>query len=1016
MPDVTVDHWWRRPGDLAAVAALIVLPALIFGVPALIGHPVLPGDDMTQNYPLRVLAGRDIADGRLPLFDPYIWSGSALLAGWNAGAAYPLTLLFAVLPGVAAWSAGLVITFAVAGVGMFGFLRALRLGSAAGFAGALSFGLAGAMSAQVTHFGLVAGMSWVPLALLAVLRLTPGPDSPGSAGPGPRAGWTALLGVSTGLLILAGEPRAIVDGYVIVTLYAIWRLARTGRSGPRGQNGHSAFRVLFRSCLRVASGLVLGLALGAVQWLPGLAAIATSQRGNGSLALFSSGSLPDRWLLLTLVPDLLGGSGSLSQPSFFASYNLTEVTSYVGILPLVAAFALLARVRPRARPPEWLIWHLMAVIGVVLSLGGNTPLGAVLYRLPLYGGQRLQSRNVVLLDLALAVLLAYWVDQPFPARTPARGTAGAGTAPEARRPAEARQPVAAGTGSRRGSFGGKAFLVFRGRGVHAETLLGLLPPFGMLAVVLLGLTWGAGFLRWLGSSAGPGLAARLQPWLLPYAVIAVAAGALVVFGRRLRPQAWRRACVAFAVTDIVVFTVLAVVRVAPAGSGEVSAPGASGTSRVPDATVTSSAPRPVSALGFTGRFAIYDPGLLDTAGLSALGPPDLNDLAPDGMGSVQGYTSIVNGTYATATGAHTATGNGQNTLSPAAVGNGTLDQLDTSILLTLPAYLTTTAKAGGAAASGGDPAGQALAGQRDIAAGKLATWYLGESAAVSEVRVPDAHARADAAAGTEIGLTEPDGTTRWFRARAAGAGTLEVSLPAPVMTTTVIGRAGRAPDVLGPPSVVLHGGQVLVADGQLQGSLVPPRWELAGSDGAFAVFRDRFASGPLTVRALPGRPAAGASVRYVMGAGGDPVRAEVSSADGVRLVRSVAAIPGWTATWRPVRGTTVALSVYADGLVQAVDVPAGKGTVTWHYAAPKFRTGLALTLGAMLLIALLTLLALADGRSWRTSWLPRHRRNRGRNGPLVPGSGPGDRTGEWPPRPSHEGEEEDVQVLRLPPR
>ncbi len=74
-----------RPGDAAAVALLIVLPILVYGIPALLGHPVLPGDDLTQNFPLRVLAGQEISRGHLPLFDPYIWSGAPLLAGWNAG-------------------------------------------------------------------------------------------------------------------------------------------------------------------------------------------------------------------------------------------------------------------------------------------------------------------------------------------------------------------------------------------------------------------------------------------------------------------------------------------------------------------------------------------------------------------------------------------------------------------------------------------------------------------------------------------------------------------------------------------------------------------------------------------------------------------------------------------------------------------------------------------------------------------------------------------------------------------
>jgi hypothetical protein len=141
----------------------------------------------------------------MPLFDPYIWSGAPLLAGWNAAAAYPLTWLFAVLPGTAAWTLNMIVTWAVAGLGMFCFLRAPRLASLASFLGAFSFTFAGGMSAQVTHFGLVAGLSWVPLALLSILRLAQDRPRPFPArldsGPGH----------AVGLMILAGEPRAIDD-------------------------------------------------------------------------------------------------------------------------------------------------------------------------------------------------------------------------------------------------------------------------------------------------------------------------------------------------------------------------------------------------------------------------------------------------------------------------------------------------------------------------------------------------------------------------------------------------------------------------------------------------------------------------------------------------------------------------------------------------------------------------------------------------------------------------------------
>ena len=80
--------------------------------------------------------------------------------------------------------------------------------------------------------------------------------------------------------------------------------------------------------------------------------------------------------------------------------------------------------------------------------------------------------------------------------------------------------------------------------------------------------------------------------------------------------------------------------------------------------------------------------------------------------------------------------------------------------------------------------------------------------------------------------------------------------------------------------------------------------------------------------------------------------ATVFSPHGARIVYSVTAIPGWSATWQPRHGPATTLTVQRDGLVQAVDVPPGLGVVTWSYTPPRFRAGLALSLAATALILL----------------------------------------------------------------
>ncbi len=892
-------------GDVVAVAILVVLPVLVFGVPALLGHAVVPGDDLTQNYPLRVLAGRQIAAGQLPLFDPYIWSGAPLLSDWNAGAAYPLTLLFAVLPGVAAWTINLIVTWVVAGTGMFCFLRALRLAAVASFLGAISFAFAGAMSAQVGHIGLVAGMSWAPAQLLAVLRLA---EQRGLAS---RLGWISLLAAGFGLTILAGEPRAIDDVTMLVVLYAGWRVLRAGRG--RGW-----------LALSVVAGLGLGACLGAVQLLPGLAAISSSQRAGSTLALFSSGSLSPRWLLLMLVPDLLGGSGSFGQPAFFASYQLAEVSSYVGILPLAAAFALLGRLRLGRPLPDWLVWHIVAVVGIVLALGSNTPAGNLLVHLPLFGSQRLQSRNILIADTALAVLLAYWVDNPV------------GAASRAARASQRRR---------------------RWR-TDPATVLGLLPPAAVLAVVALGI-WRAGrLLGWLTVSSGEiRTVGSLAPSLAPFAILAAVAIGLVVLAQHMPRQRRFRLVVAFVVTDVISFTLLAVVAILPR-SGSAVAAAASATQESLKERATTAPVKPVGQLAYPGRFAIYDPGLLDSEALKLVGATDLNVLSA--TPSVQGYSSIVNGPYAAATGSHQATGDGQDTLSADAIADGVLGQLDTSVLLTVPGYLITSPAS--------HASRDAQAGRRHIEAGQRATWYLGTALRVSAVTLPAPAAAAEAGTGLQIGLTTPGGQTRWLAARAVTRTSLSVRLPRPLSAVAVTARAGSRSAALGPPTVTEAGGRTVVADGTLQNALVPPQWDFTTFDGPFAVFTDRGAAGPLTVRDPDGGPAPHASVRTLAATAGEPTAVAVQSPSGLRITRAVADIPGWTATWQPATGPARSLTVRGGGVVQVVEVPAGKGTLTWTYTPPRFIAGLVLSAVAALLIV-----ATAAGTLVVSVWAVRRR-------------------------------------------
>ena len=275
--------------------------------------------------------------------------------------------------------------------------------------------------------------------------------------------------------------------------------------------------------------------------------------------------------------------------------------------------------------------------------------------------------------------------------------------------------------------------------------------------------------------------------------------------------------------------------------------------------------------------------------------------------------------------------------------------------------------------------------------------------------MPDAEASRDAAAGIQIGLTTPDGSTRRFPARAMTPLALAITLPQPVASVAVavqapgrsagagreVGRgwlvgktqpgkysrgntAGKTqpgkqsvPGSLGPPSVTVAGGSVLVADGQLQDVLGPPHWEFAGFDGPFAVFANRFAQPPLRIEAVGGLPVSGAWLRGSGGAPAEPGRGHgLLPARGPRRPLGGIDHLARSATWQPRHGPAVTLTVQRDGLIHAVDVPPGLGVVTWSYTPPGFRAGLALSLAAAALVAACFILAF---RARRTRWTGVHR-------------------------------------------
>ena len=882
-------------GPLWPYVVLIAIPTAAFVLPDLIGGRLLiTGDNLQQNFPLHILVGSMLRHGQLPFWNQYIFSGTPLMADFNAGAFYPLTGLFIAFPDRAAWLATEIILFSAIAVGMYVFLRALKLSTVACLLGAATFAFAGPVLSQVNHVDMTEGFVAIPWMLLAVLHIVR--DG--------RWRWTILLGIAYATVVLGGAPEAMLDEAFLVVAFAVFS---AGLSRERW----------WRVVTRCGAGAALALSLAAIQWLPGLDAIRNSQRGSGVFA--AAGSYPRAFGILGLVPYLDGGYGHLGEAQFFGQYNLPEVGIYLGILPVIALVTLLHPRWPSRIPyRDRLTWYGVGLVGLLLALGSNTPLEHLFNSLPLYGHQRLQSRNMITVATAVCVLFAGWIDR-----------------------AEAPQVRTSMT--------------------RYDRVMALL-PFGVVAALAIWALAAPGSLVhvFAGVSLRPSITDTVR-LATAIALAFCAGGAVLVWVRpRLGAVPWSALAAVFVAVDIGLMGFTSQLTQTPPNDL------LAGTTPIEKLMAANLPPG--------GRMVNYDPQTYASYPGSPQGIPDLNMIP--GLPSVSGYASIVNGNYEATTHTHE-----QDDLDIGQLSSGTLGRLDLREVVTVPEYFLVPLRsaprsvddftqipegfgadpvlARGYGADFNETAYPFYAGPRAaLSAGRTASWFFGESLEPDTVSLLLEHP-ASTGLLVRFGALSAGGATQWGAPVPVPAGARAVTgphPPGPAVGLSVQVLAGSLPSQR---AVITVAGHPYELAGSLSSALEPGPWQLAGVSQGYAVFTARKPPQPIVASTANGRSLPLQVISSTTKS--EEIRLQASAP--VTVTRSVAWDSGWSATVSVNGGRARTIPLNDFDLVQQVRVPAGNDLVAFHYRPPHLTMASILSLGS---IALLLLLLVA--------WLVRRRR------------------------------------------
>ena len=379
---------WHK--DVLSLLLFLFLPLLSF--PELFLRPnTLYRADLTWiHYPLRYLAAEQWKSGLVPLWNPYVLSGTPLLAEAEIGVLQPLNLLF-LLPISPYQALTLYVALNLTLAATFAYImaRSLGIGRAGATLAGLSFGFSGFLMAQITNLNVMTGGVWLPLVFAAfawALRS--------------RKVVVALLGgLPLALNIFAGHPQMWLHTMLFLIGYAVYETGRIflspSRPASRAQEVATIWSLL---ALMLGSGLLLA----APQVLPTWELQRLSVRSAGvetGQAVFSIP--PVQWISLVL-PSAFGNNVSPSYQGL-GQTNFEETHVYVGILPLLLVpFSWRARRRPEV-PFFWLA----AIGGALLAMGTYIPLYEPLQHLPGFNFFRTPARWSLIVSLSLAMLAAY---------------------------------------------------------------------------------------------------------------------------------------------------------------------------------------------------------------------------------------------------------------------------------------------------------------------------------------------------------------------------------------------------------------------------------------------------------------------------------------------------------------------------------------------------------------------------------------------------------------------------------
>jgi hypothetical protein len=382
----------RVAEEIVVCGSLVALVVLFYWRIALAGRVLASGDVFTYFYPYWAEATRAAQSGRLPLWNPYLFTGVPFLANSQSGIFYPLNWpLWLTLPAHISVHATIVLHICLAALNAYLWGRSsLRQSRAGAWATAAAFALGGFLAAHVEHVNQIQALAWLPLLFLlfdraAGVHSTDRGAISASALPG-------LVAV-TSLVLLAGHTQA---AFICLVGLAVYGLAPDVVAAWSSRD----LRALRERASVFLVATATATAVAGVQLVPTWELSRFSVRSQGlPLADRVSFSLSPFYIARALLPPYARN----------VSPAHIEHVAYVGVGGLVLAAGAAWGAGPRRLRHRRV--HSVAILGLLLALGMYNPIYLLLARfVPGFAHFRVPARWLALSAIGVAGLVGWGID------------------------------------------------------------------------------------------------------------------------------------------------------------------------------------------------------------------------------------------------------------------------------------------------------------------------------------------------------------------------------------------------------------------------------------------------------------------------------------------------------------------------------------------------------------------------------------------------------------------------------